>query len=212
MWEKAVLANKEWRNGYGNTTGMTQLLDHLLETDTFMWPRAFMWPMPNSKAFRSRLQCLLEQLSEMMTQWPGAPTAPLWDSTKLHSQLGTQLTQQCCLSKPCWLTLLTVKDADQSLCQHSFAAGLMMKLWHLNCPTRIGDWLQAHKRLQRKGEQCSHEERPRQVVWDGKDRFSLFVGTCEKAGSSILLLMVPRPGVVLQMNTPTMDTKQQSHG
>lgn len=34
-----------------------------------------------------------------------------------------------------------------------------------------------------------------------KYRFSLFVGRCEKAGRSILLLMVPRPDVVLQMNT-----------
>lgn len=34
-----------------------------------------------------------------------------------------------------------------------------------------------------------------------KYRFSLFVGRCEKAGRSILLLTVPRPDVVLQMNT-----------
>lgn len=72
--------------------------------------------------------------------------------------------------------------------------------------------LQAHKRLQRNGKQCSRKKRPRQVVWDGKDSFSLFVGTCEKVGSSILLLMVPRSGGVLQMNTPTTETKQQSHG
>lgn len=99
------------------------------------------------------------------------------------------------------LALLTAKDADQSLCHHNFADGLIMKLWHLNRPTRAGEAGYKTKRDSKEKESNVHMSRDPGSLSEMEYRFSLFVGRCEKAGRSILLLTVPRPDVVLQMNT-----------
>lgn len=62
-----------------------------------------------------------------------------------------------------------------------------------------------HKRLQTKREQCSHDRDPGTLSETKKGRLSLFVGSYEKAGSSILLMMVLRPGVL--QNTPTKEMR-----
>lgn len=90
---------------------------------------------PNLRAFWSRLQCLLEQVSEQKTQWPGVPATAL---NCTHSW-GPSQPSNVAWAIPVGLALLTAKDADQSLCQHNFTAGLTMKLGHLNCPTRTGE-------------------------------------------------------------------------
>lgn len=109
------------------------------------------------------------------------------------------------------LALLTAKDTDQSLCQHNFAAALWWNYGPWNALWGLKRLATTHKRLQTKWEQCSRDRDPGTLFEIKKGRLSLFVGTYEKAGSSILLLMVLRPDVFLQKNTPTKDMRQQSH-
>lgn len=65
------------------------------------------------RACWSRLLCLLEQFSEN-TQWPEAPTAPLWDtlnSWNWEPSQPSKVVQDITVG----LVLLTAKDMDQSL-------------------------------------------------------------------------------------------------
>lgn len=140
--------------------------------------------------------------SQRWARWPEAATAPLWDTTKV-SELGTQSAQQGCPSNPCWLSSAH-NQGYGSLCQHNFTAALG---WNYG-PWRLERLAATHNK---KKKPCSHDRGPGTLSEMENGGLSLIVGTYEKAGSSILLKMMLRPGVVLQKNTPTKDLRQQSH-
>lgn len=156
-----------------------------------------MWSMPE-------LESLLEQFSEMNTRWPEAPTAPLWDTTEFL-KLGTQSAQQGCPSNYCWFSSIHSQGYGSVAVQHNFTAASWWNYSPWNVLWGLERMATTHKRLQTKREQCSHDRDPGTLSEMKKGRLSLFVGSYEKAGSSILLMMVLRPGVL--QNTPTKEMR-----
>lgn len=149
----------------------------------------FMRPMPE-------LEGLLKQFSEMNTLWPAAPTAPLWDTTKFL-KLETQSAQQGCPSNYCWLSSTHSQGYGSVTVQHNFTAASWWNYSPWNALWGLERLATTQKRLQTKQEQCSHDRDPDTLSEMKKGRLSHFVGTYEKAGSSILLMMMLRPSVVL---------------
>lgn len=198
-WGKVALADQEWRNWCGNTTGMTKILA----------PGSWKW-MPSC-----------EQCSSLRAF--GASSNACWSSSQRWTHNGQKLP--LLLSKRplhFWnwepsqpskvvqaitvgLALLKTKDTDQSLCQHNFTAALWWNYGPWNALWGLERLATTHKRFQIKQEQCSHDRDPALSEMK-KGRLSHFVGTYEKGGSSILLL-----DVLLHKNTPTKDMRQQSH-
>lgn len=104
---------------------------------------------------------------------------------------------------PVGLALLTTKHMDHCASTTSLLPWdeiMVLEDWR--------DWLQP---ITKKKKPCSHDRGPGTLSEMENGGLSLIVGTYEKAGSSILLKMMLRPGVVLQKNTPTKDLRQQSH-
>lgn len=169
-WGKVALADQEWRNWCGNTTGMTKILA----------PGSWKW-MPSC-----------EQCSSLRAF--GASSNACWSSSQRWTHNGQKLP--LLLSKRplhFWnwepsqpskvvqaitvgLALLKTKDTDQSLCQHNFTAALWWNYGPWNALWGLERLATTHKRFQTKQEQCSHDRDPAHCLrWKKVDCHFLLV-------------------------------------
>lgn len=145
--------------------------------------------------------------SQRWARRPNAATAPLWDTTKFLNWEPSQ-PSKIVQAITVGLALLTTKNMDQKFCQHNFTAALWWNHGPWNALWRVERLAASHNK---KKKPCPHDRGPGTLSEMENGRLSLIVGTYVKAGSSILLKMMLRPGAVLQKNIPTKDLKQRSH-
>jgi len=156
--------------------------------------------------------CLLELLSEMKGQRQELPLLLSGTAPNCRQSWGPTRCGGVACAVPAASALLTAKDVDQSLRPHNFTAGHTVKRGHLHCPTRIAETGYKPTKHSKEKESSVHTRRD-----PGR------LSEMEKVGFHFLLVLVRRQaatfcccwclglGVVLQMNTPTTATEQQSH-
>lgn len=103
--------------------------------DTFMRLAAFMRPFFPTRgclgAGSNACWSISQRWSHTVQELP-----PLFSGTALNftQRWGSSQPSIVFSAFPVGLALLRAKDRDQSLSQQNFTTGLMMKVWHLNCP------------------------------------------------------------------------------